>query len=102
MPVCEWLAQRWLIGVKEDLEEHFNDRELHEGTYFHEIDLEFVRDDSGGVQKHPKYDIYYFVVTRHRLMRKFLLLGREDQCWEMDLYDQEVYYKVIISDTYNY
>ena len=70
-------------------------------TYVHEIDLEYVRDDSGGVQKHPRYDIYHFVVTRHRLWRKSSIFMGEDQCWDMPLYDQEVYYRVIISDTYN-
>ena len=58
MAVCEELAQRWLLGVKEDLEDH--GRELHVALYYHEIDLEYVRDDSRDVQKHPMYDIILF------------------------------------------
>ena len=54
---------KWLAGLKEDLEWEFMwiDWEFS----YHEIDVEYVRNEFGRVHKHPRYNVYNFIVVRH-------------------------------------
>ena len=78
---------KWLAGLKEDLEWKFTWTDW-EYTY-QEIDVEYVRDEFGRVHKHPRYNVYNFIVVR-QLKRKFNPYG-EDPSWEVPIEDQDMY-----------
>ena len=71
---------------KEDLEWVFTWTD-GEGFY-HEIDVEYIRNELGRVNNHPRYNVYNFTIMRH-VRIKFNLIG-EDYSWEVPIGDQDM------------
>ena len=84
---------KWLVGLKEDLESHFNQLETSPCLKYHEIEVEYVRDQDGKVKKHPVYYTYEFRVVQHML--------RQWNIGELEVKDQEYYCRIVTDVTRN-
>ena len=95
-----YYENKWLVGLKEDLESHFNQLETSPCLKYHEIEVEYVRDQDGKVKKHPVYYTYEFRVVQH-MLRQWNIGPEEDYKWELKVKDQEYYYRIVTDVTRN-